>query len=163
MPCHRIWYCCACNFGPNNFDIDLNCPSCYTRRCHGCTLEMASHSYHAGTSPYPGVPQLLILTNAGHTHCGETSNRPSGGTLSSSPSSFCGRPPVPSSAGDPDMHQASIADSHDLLQHGGIMNQRPSGAGYYCCQCKDGPKLWEVQPVCVNCSHYVCPSCTPAW
>ncbi|KAE8352803.1 hypothetical protein BDV28DRAFT_120302 [Aspergillus coremiiformis] len=30
---------------------------------------------------------------------------------------------------------------------------------YICCKCKDGPKLFTLQPQCVMCSHTVCTHC----
>ncbi|OJI79348.1 hypothetical protein ASPTUDRAFT_47947 [Aspergillus tubingensis CBS 134.48] len=33
---------------------------------------------------------------------------------------------------------------------------------YFCCQCGDGPKLWDRQPRCVICSHSICGYCMPA-
>src|SRR5271170_3480435 len=30
---------------------------------------------------------------------------------------------------------------------------------YTCCQCKDGPKLWELQPKCIKCDHVACKNC----
>ncbi|RAL06067.1 uncharacterized protein BO80DRAFT_420377 [Aspergillus ibericus CBS 121593] len=33
---------------------------------------------------------------------------------------------------------------------------------YYCCQCGDGPKLWENQPWCILCRHRACSGCKPA-
>ncbi|KAL5359390.1 hypothetical protein BJX96DRAFT_174308 [Aspergillus floccosus] len=31
---------------------------------------------------------------------------------------------------------------------------------YICCQCHDGPKVYNVQPQCVNCHHSACSNCT---
>ncbi|KAL4896093.1 hypothetical protein BDV59DRAFT_199305 [Aspergillus ambiguus] len=31
---------------------------------------------------------------------------------------------------------------------------------YICCQCQDGPKVYNVQPQCVSCNHVVCSNCT---
>ncbi|PYH31486.1 uncharacterized protein BO87DRAFT_126440 [Aspergillus neoniger CBS 115656] len=33
---------------------------------------------------------------------------------------------------------------------------------YFCCQCGDGPKLWDRQPRCVICQHSICGYCKPA-
>ncbi|GIK00241.1 hypothetical protein Aspvir_004261 [Aspergillus viridinutans] len=32
---------------------------------------------------------------------------------------------------------------------------------YICCQCGDGPKVYNVQPRCTECNHIVCSSCKP--
>ncbi|KAJ0416276.1 hypothetical protein BJY00DRAFT_317045 [Aspergillus carlsbadensis] len=29
---------------------------------------------------------------------------------------------------------------------------------YICCQCGDGPKVFSIQPTCVECSHFCCDS-----
>ncbi|RJE18259.1 hypothetical protein PHISCL_09405 [Aspergillus sclerotialis] len=31
---------------------------------------------------------------------------------------------------------------------------------YICCQCNDGPKLYNVQPVCIVCEHKACKWCS---
>lgn len=33
---------------------------------------------------------------------------------------------------------------------------------YFCCQCNDGPKAYNVQPQCVICNHIACAYCKPA-
>ncbi|PYI08090.1 hypothetical protein BO78DRAFT_417109 [Aspergillus sclerotiicarbonarius CBS 121057] len=33
---------------------------------------------------------------------------------------------------------------------------------YFCCQCGDGPKLYQNQPQCRVCHHIACSSCKPA-
>ncbi|EFW16276.1 hypothetical protein CPSG_07326 [Coccidioides posadasii str. Silveira] len=30
---------------------------------------------------------------------------------------------------------------------------------YVCCGCGDGPKVYQLEPRCVNCSHDACPYC----
>ncbi|RMJ27361.1 hypothetical protein PHISP_01741 [Aspergillus sp. HF37] len=30
---------------------------------------------------------------------------------------------------------------------------------YFCCSCNDGPKTYNMQPVCVNCQHKACKYC----
>ncbi|KAF4214391.1 hypothetical protein CNMCM8980_009210 [Aspergillus fumigatiaffinis] len=32
---------------------------------------------------------------------------------------------------------------------------------YICCNCGDGPKVYNVQPRCTECNHIVCSSCKP--
>ncbi|KAF7167458.1 hypothetical protein CNMCM6106_003018 [Aspergillus hiratsukae] len=32
---------------------------------------------------------------------------------------------------------------------------------YICCQCGDGPKVYNVQPRCIECQHIVCSGCKP--
>ncbi|CAI7626003.1 Zinc finger, RanBP2-type [Penicillium expansum] len=33
---------------------------------------------------------------------------------------------------------------------------------YICCQCGDGPKLYNMQPTCYVCSHQACSNCPTA-
>lgn len=161
MPTHESWYCCHCKMGPNSPDIDLSCPSCYHPRCYDCPQEMASTYSDAEQSLYPGSLQSPIIS---HHHTCETSDQKNGPPpLSPSVFGFHGlsRPPS-STTRSLEMHPTCASDHLDIRHHGGILNQRPTATAYYCCQCSDGPKLYEVQPVCINCSHHACGSCTPA-
>ncbi|KAF7592635.1 hypothetical protein BBP40_012657 [Aspergillus hancockii] len=62
----------------------------------------------------------------------------------------------------PSLFYATVPDSS---LHG-LSNQEASGTHIYgnsylyiCCQCNDGPKLYNNQPKCVMCQHTACPNC----
>lgn len=53
-------------------------------------------------------------------------------------------------------------DSH-LQPAWGSGAQRPTTSRgtlvYYCCQCRQGPQVWEMNPACYNCGHHANLSC----
>ncbi|KAK6831885.1 hypothetical protein RU639_002752 [Aspergillus parasiticus] len=56
----------------------------------------------------------------------------------------------------PSMSYVNVPDSslHGLSGH-----VRTNGYLYICCNCQDGPKLYNIQPRCVMCQHVVCSDC----
>ena len=143
-----VWYCCGCSFGPFNATLDDSCMNCYRRRCSSCSVEKvadslntSSHAHCHETSPYPAAvnfhrsssPELDIkpMLPAGIDLPRVRSLRPD---LAASASSF-------SSFGQPPVH--SYGGTHM----------------YICCHCHDGPKVYNVQPRCINCNHVACSSC----
>ncbi|KAL1981365.1 hypothetical protein VTN96DRAFT_2756 [Rasamsonia emersonii] len=154
-----VWYCCQCNYGPLNIVIDAACASCQAPRCDGCTVEMVCPKYafcggdDEGTSPYPGVPSIFDPSNSNmeHRHRAATDE-----VLSLASSSQFPAPSLLRRSGARDMTRGG-------RQHGqGIVTHGPKTFMYYCCQCRDGPKVYNHQVVCVNCNHVVCDNCIPA-
>ncbi|KAE8378603.1 hypothetical protein BDV26DRAFT_188705 [Aspergillus bertholletiae] len=56
----------------------------------------------------------------------------------------------------PSMSYVNMPDNSLIGFSGHI---RTNGNLYICCKCSDGPKLYEIQPQCVICNHYVCQDC----
>ncbi|OJJ03247.1 hypothetical protein ASPVEDRAFT_134596 [Aspergillus versicolor CBS 583.65] len=72
--------------------------------------------------------------------------------------------PLPSSCAMDSSPIEHLSHSQQLLsghRHGHL--QRPNYysnvAMYVCCQCRDGPKVWGNNPVCVICHHVACDEC----
>lgn len=138
------WYCCECNFGPHNSDLYVACINCSKRRCSRCLVEKAVDS----------------LTTHNHAHCHETSPYPSVASIDTvRPLSFMKMPTIPT----PD-----LPGIRPLYRPGPAALVTPLGTTtsyytqtfmYICCQCNDGPKVYNVQPVCVECNHAACSSC----
>ncbi|EIT81238.1 hypothetical protein F9C07_11719 [Aspergillus flavus] len=56
----------------------------------------------------------------------------------------------------PSMSYVNVPDSS---LHGLSGRVRTNGYLYICCNCHDGPKLYNNQPRCVMCQHVVCSDC----
>lgn len=167
MPSITVWYCCSCGFGPCNDSLDYFCPSCQERRCYNCKTSRISNRYGYGlpreveTNPYPkaststGFNPNAYNVNAPSLPFNISQQHLEGTSLTLTPTQ---RPPTCLATGH--RHLADGPSISAILQHGGLTKKSPSS--YYCCQCHDGPKLYDVQPVCINCDHQACSSCTPA-
>ncbi|KAJ5913343.1 hypothetical protein N7504_002226 [Penicillium tannophilum] len=143
-----LWYCCECSFGPHNAAIHAACISCTRRRCSSCREEKvqdslhihsSSHSCHE-TSPYP----TAVNFNAAHIPSLDTrSMLPAGIDLPQIRSLRPGlaAPPTYSALGG--MQATTYSQTYM----------------YICCQCKDGPKVYNHQPRCIECQHVACSSC----
>lgn len=139
-----LWYCCGCKFGPHNSALYDACIQCSKQRCPSCVDEkvsqrMVSHDCHT-VSPYPGVASLDTPRVAPL----ETRPTPIVSGLAELP-----RPRSP--------FHASISNlSPEAL---GTMQFYGETYMYICCQCRDGPKIWNNQPKCVMCGHIACDEC----
>jgi hypothetical protein len=167
MPSTTVWYCCECGYGPCNISIDVFCPDCQRQRCGGCKISRISNRYNynyqlhglAEINPYPEAFKAVNLnTNAYNL---DPSPRPfnlplehlEGASLALTPTQI-----PPTCFGTGHQHSTDGPSIGDIFQHEGLINNCP--VTYYCCQCKDGPKLYVNQPVCVNCNHRACSLCT---
>jgi hypothetical protein len=162
MPSTKVWYCCDCGFGPWNESIDYFCPNCQARRCSNCKASKISNRYNYGLPGEPEVnPFPEVFTAAGFDT--NTSSRPFNlPQIHHEKISETLRPPriLPTYFGTGHQHSTDRPSISDIFQYGGLINSHPNA--YYCCSCNDGPKLYENQPRCVNCSHFVCSHCRPA-
>jgi hypothetical protein len=138
-----VWYCCRCHFGPLNVSNDVACPNCDRKRCPDCPVQMAyakkALGGDEGTSPYPGVPGIFDPERQHYAAISSPSR--SGLSLTASPS----------------LHLTASAGIN--RQRGGTVTCPSKTYIYICCQCNDGPKVYNHQVMCVNCDHLICDSC----
>lgn len=149
-----LWFCCGCNFGPFNADLYDSCINCGKLACPSCTHEKVSmtdtnynshnhnHSAHGchDPSPYPSA----VGINTAHSL--------SLGTKTLSPT------------GLGDLHNIR---SLSQRMPAAMASPFPAGAAqcytetamYVCCQCGDGPKVYDHQPRCIICQHEACGDC----
>lgn len=142
-----LWYCCGCRFGPHNAALYDACINCGSKRCGLCTDEKvarhANETYQDSyeTSPYPSV----ITLDTNHTLSLDAIKVPSTkSTDIESPETVFSRP----------------QHSTTLPSRLGISQSYSQTYMYICCKCQDGPKVYNVQPVCVVCNHEACYCCT---
>jgi hypothetical protein len=167
MPSTTVWYCCSCGFGPCNESIDYFCPNCQERRCNGCKTSRISNRYNyrlpgeAEINPYPEAFAAVSFT--ANTYNITTSLRPftpphqhlERASLALTPTQV-----PPTCLRTAHQHSTDSPSIGEIFQHGGLKNSHPNA--YYCCNCNDGPKLYDNQPRCVSCSHVCCSYCRPA-
>jgi hypothetical protein len=177
MPSTTNWYCCKCKFGPLNILLDDNCPDCHSARCSLCQVIKTSQrfSYRQGsremgaTSPFPDA--LMSASNTHNSNMDPTArifgmslagDHPARllSPLAPSPLAPASMPPILFESGLGTASSTDAPPGHDIFRHGGLTRQRPHA--YFCCQCNDGPKLFDIQPVCVSCNHKACPNCRAA-
>lgn len=169
MPSTTVWYCCQCGFGPCNDSIDYFCPNCQVKRCYGCETSRISNRCNYGL---PGeaevnpIPEVFAAAGFNtNTYNKDASLRPFNIPQKHHEkiSEDSLRPPQgpPTCLGAGDQHSTGSPSISDIFQHGGLTKNRPSSY-YYCCQCRDGPKLYDLQPVCINCDHKICRYCEAA-
>ncbi|PYH98498.1 hypothetical protein BO71DRAFT_395278 [Aspergillus ellipticus CBS 707.79] len=143
-----LWYCCDCSHGPHQVGLQRACAQCGEERCPDCPLDTQDSATSVHTchemSPYPSAPA-------------PQGREPSLNTVANMPS-------ITGYAQS--LRQPSLSHRHVHIQHGmpgkdsrGIVGH---ASLYYCCQCGDGPKIYEHQPRCVLCQHVVCSGCKPA-
>ncbi|XHG00099.1 hypothetical protein AWENTII_003569 [Aspergillus wentii] len=124
------WYCCGCSFGPHDADLQSTCLECGERRCEDCTYErQPSMDACHELSPYP-VPTSTCHHTSHHLGVSPAMANlalPNGPSLGFENVSGCGIPNM----------------SNEGVKTAG-------GALYICCQCQDGPKLWDNQPKCYD-------------
>ncbi|KAK1138782.1 hypothetical protein N8T08_001783 [Aspergillus melleus] len=140
------WNCESCNYGPHSVELHKSCMRCGSPRTS--TMSEETHSHHglhmcSAMSPYPTPVQ---------SH-----------GLSSSP--LKGSSPVimhGSSLRQPSLFGGEVIDrpTSNLANYGieGVKTYNQTYM-YICCQCNDGPKIYNVQPRCVMCQHVVCSYC----
>ncbi|RAK98836.1 uncharacterized protein BO80DRAFT_146037 [Aspergillus ibericus CBS 121593] len=144
-----LWYCCECSCGPHQIGLDTACTQCGEPRCEDCSMDTqhpATSLHHCHeTSPYPQAPaprpsspSMNLAANMASLRGCNTLQRP---TLYHA---------------DVRQHYMPSVNSQQLQGTVGHSNL------YFCCQCGDGPKLYQNQPKCVICNHAVCQSCKPA-
>jgi hypothetical protein len=113
--------------------------------------KMSSHR-HESPLPLIGNPHTCNTLASAETICRQPDYNLERG---------CVIAPSPTSIAHPLMPEPHAIDTYNIFKFGGLLRQMPSSF-YYCCQCDDGPKLFENQPMCVNCNHTVCGNCRPA-
>lgn len=143
-----LWYCCECSFGPHNAALYVSCISCNARRCGSCREEKvqdslhthsSSHSCHE-TSPYPTAINL------------NTTHMPSLDT----------QPMLPAGIDLPQIRslRPGLAVPPPYIALAGLQATTYSQTYMYiCCNCNDGPKVYNVQPKCIECNHVACSNC----
>ncbi|PYI19496.1 hypothetical protein BO86DRAFT_208706 [Aspergillus japonicus CBS 114.51] len=148
-----FWTCCTCLHGLHQIDLHTECLQCGHQRCPSCPVDnrdadMSLHSCHE-MSPYPSAPA--------HSVCAHSLDAPRHRHV---PSMMDCRNPIPQPLtvfGD--VRRPCLQDvagqrlPEDRAQTRGNL--------YFCCQCGDGPKLYQNQPRCVMCQHVACSNCTP--
>ncbi|KAL1970995.1 hypothetical protein VTN77DRAFT_2829 [Rasamsonia byssochlamydoides] len=161
----QVWYCCQCHYGPQNILIDAACTACQRPRCTTCPVQMAypKNSFGGddeGTSPYPGVPTIIFDPTVEDTTFSPSDR---GLSLAAAPASQSLALRRPSLAACQDMRHMPQAGAGFQRRHrGGIVTCSPKTYMYICCQCHDGPKVYNHQVVCVICHHVACDDCIPA-
>lgn len=139
-----LWYCCGCNFGPHNSALYDACINCGNRRCRQCVDEKVSMRLNPNsqeTSPYPSVVAL------------DTAQTLSLNTQKMSPI-------LTADAELPQIRPLSRPGHAALPSRLGGSQLYSQTYMYICCKCHDGPKVHNVQPVCVVCNHKACSYCT---
>ncbi|KAJ5906882.1 uncharacterized protein N7473_003798 [Penicillium subrubescens] len=146
-----LWFCCGCNFGPFNSDLYDSCINCGKYACSMCTREKvtynsnthnhnhAAHGCHE-SSPYPSV----VPIDTAHTLSLQTKTM--------------------AATGLGDLHSIrSLSRRMPLAMASpfpGAVQFYTQTYMYICCQCGDGPKVYNNQPRCIGCDHEACGSCT---
>ncbi|PYH84732.1 hypothetical protein BO82DRAFT_389762 [Aspergillus uvarum CBS 121591] len=133
-----FWTCCTCLHGLHQIDIHTECLQCGHQRCPSCPVDnrdadMSLHSCHE-MSPYPSTPA--------HSACAHSLDAPRHRHV---PSMMDCRNPIPqplSVFGD--VRRPFLQD----LAGQRLPEDRAQTRGnlYFCCQCGDGPKLYQNQP-----------------
>lgn len=157
MPSTSVWYCCKCNLGPWNVMLDDYCPSCSAVRCCDCLMESVDmHTAFQTLSHRQQSPMSIGNPHACNklASCETLRNR----SDSLERASISSMTPI----ARPLLREPHAMDTYNIFNYGGLLRQMPSNY-YYCCQCNDGPKMYENQPMCVSCCHTICHDCRPAW
>ncbi|KAL1991774.1 hypothetical protein VTN49DRAFT_5082 [Thermomyces lanuginosus] len=160
MPSHPVWYCCHCNYGPLNVSIDMHCASCGQARCDNCVYQMATSRrtvYCSNMDPHSTAMLMAQESHRQATVFPEHDMVPRPAPMAPST-----RPRTPPPLVLESTTRMTTTDHHAMLHHPGAMQQRPTSDAYYCCKCNDGPKLYSVQPQCVQCGHQACAFCSSA-
>ncbi|KAJ5099426.1 hypothetical protein N7532_006427 [Penicillium argentinense] len=145
-----LWFCCGCQFGPHNAALYDSCINCGDRRCAACVEEkvvgsdaLRAHSHDHGhchaTSPYPSA----VALDTSHTLPLDTRS------MSVALPELPGVRPL-----------SRLRPTPQTTLFGGVTQTYSQTYMYICCQCHDGPKVYNVQPQCVNCNHMACSVCT---
>ncbi|OJJ48354.1 hypothetical protein ASPZODRAFT_14495 [Penicilliopsis zonata CBS 506.65] len=152
MPYTTFWYCCHCDYGPHELRYD-HCVDCHRKRCGNCRVQKTqtgtdNHHSHDAVSPCPSA-----VLDMGHSHF-EHGLKDS----TSSPKA------VPDDVFRPSARGPLV---NDLAQANFMELVAPSAHVcsttylYFCCECGDGPKVYDHQQRCVICDHVACEYCKP--
>lgn len=137
------WYCCDCTLGPYNLNLHTACPDCGSKRCDDCSVRPSSsdelttmHNCSHELPAFPAAPSHMFHES----------------TLS---------PPKTLS---PVMDHTDLYQGPSLPCRSGAAvpgaKQHGATSMYFCCQCNDGPKTYDLQPQCIICNHHACPDCS---
>ncbi|KAJ5833401.1 hypothetical protein N7474_001712 [Penicillium riverlandense] len=151
-----VWYCCGCSFGPHNGDLHDACISCGRTKCSLCDEEKlsrrmmasSSHSLQHLPSPYAVAASSL---DGSQTFCYKSKSTPSYTELLEDEPRL-----RPLERGALIHHSAS--SSSTAIPADGVQSCSDTYM-YICCQCDDGPKVYNHQPQCVVCDHNACSAC----
>lgn len=139
------WYCCDCQFGPHSVELHNTCIECGTMRCDDCSLEVNTSDYnttHSCSHELPAYPSTPVQSCTGTSLSQIRTMAPITNNTTFTPG-------------------LSLAQGLSSGGHSGIKNYGATYM-YFCCQCNDGPKVYNVQPRCVMCNHVACGHCIPA-
>ncbi|KAJ5518198.1 hypothetical protein LT330_005900 [Penicillium expansum] len=145
-----LWYCCNCNFGPHNSSLYDACIQCGTHRCARCVNEKLSdnmsghshsHSHSHNSNPISAYPTAVSM------------HSPPTPTLKTTAMSIV----VPELPGLRPLPRADCTGISSASLPG--TRQHAPTYMYICCECGDGPKVFNVQPKCVVCNHAACGNC----
>ncbi|KAH8701847.1 hypothetical protein BGW36DRAFT_371678 [Talaromyces proteolyticus] len=153
MPYTTVWYCCNCSYGPCNLELDIACPMCGTRRCDGCKIEVMNSVYSTFPPAQGPIRPSMELSQTCNTFLPTCNSIHHSEGLSIPTFSAVGRLPF--------IAESGTASAYNIFGHSGLLRQLPNNY-YYCCQCNDGPKMYDNQPQCVNCCHTICFNCRAA-
>ena len=138
MPPPTTWYCGHCGMGPMKIANDTHCYQCYKAKDYYARLEDTDGA-HLNTRDHHISHRSFSISTFGTHHV----QLPKQTIDSPEEYSPCLHRPLPIEAG--------IDTSPQF--------QSPSSDFWFCCHCKDGPKLFATQIRCVNCGHDVCSEC----
>lgn len=140
MPYATHWICCQCNFGPM---LICNYPSClrcqHIHATEGCCTYITEND---STSDYEGVSTYQPVNDAPSSVSMKTLSAPK----------FDSTRRVPFSSPNMMGRQTAAPAARTRYARTDL---------YICCQCGDGPKVYQNQSRCVACDHDVCPKCIP--
>lgn len=149
-----FWYCCQCGFGPYNVALYSACINCNSISCKYCRREKHDDQLDpipcSTMAPYP-TPALspasspsLVLTLDNLAYSDQS-------TL-----------PLPSSSSVMPTHTGRLLQDDTAVSLRSTSGIRMHGPTYYfiCCNCGDGPKVYNHQARCVICHHVACENCT---
>ena len=139
MPNPATWYCGHCSNGPMSIANNTHCSACYKQKDCYARVESADSMDHNKLDR-----QMLY-------------------GFSSVP--VFGLHSVHFSQQMDDSHQEHLSILHRPLPIEAAINTSPPfqnrGSDYwFCCHCKDGPKMLANQTRCVTCGHDLCQFCT---
>ncbi|KAJ5908162.1 hypothetical protein N7495_000844 [Penicillium taxi] len=132
-----VWYCCDCSFGPHSQSIHDACTGCGRKRCSKC--EAGNHSINTSHSHLHSHPQYYPNSDS---------------DSDSEPDCDHDTIPYPSAVVPIMPHTSTTSNLHVHSLSRPSMPSSPSGGFrthggsymYICCHCKDGPKVYDVQP-----------------
>ncbi|CDM29310.1 hypothetical protein DTO013E5_5995 [Penicillium roqueforti] len=141
-----LWYCCDCKFGPHDSALYMACIECGKPRCSRCICDkvsnnMSVHSHSHDCNPVSAYPTAVTV------------HSPRTPTLKTTAMPIV----VPDLPGLRPLRRADYTDLSTTPLPGTRYNS--ATYMYICCGCGDGPKVYNHQPQCVQCSHIACSEC----